>query len=110
MSEQKLDFDIYFFNLLMMFSSAAWQQLGKTVSPVDGKINKDLTGAKTTIDMLIMLRDKTKGNLNKKEEEMLLSTISNLQLNYADEAAKPAEKQSENKEKEHKDDCGCGCH
>jgi hypothetical protein len=38
--------------------------------------------------MLIMLRDKTKGNLTKKEEEMLSSTISNLQINYADEVAK----------------------
>jgi hypothetical protein len=38
--------------------------------------------------MLIMLRDKTKGNLTKKEEEMLSSTISNLQINYADETAK----------------------
>ncbi|MDR1942872.1 MAG: DUF1844 domain-containing protein [Endomicrobium sp.] len=47
-----------------------------------------MNGAQVTIDMLIMLRDKTKGNLTKKEEEMLSSTIPNLQINYADEAAK----------------------
>ncbi|MDR3092907.1 MAG: DUF1844 domain-containing protein, partial [Endomicrobium sp.] len=29
-----------------------------------------------------------KGNLTKKEEEILTSTISDLQINYADEAAK----------------------
>ncbi|AKL98617.1 DUF1844 domain-containing protein [Endomicrobium proavitum] len=107
--EQKLDFDVYFFNLLMMFASAAWQQLGKTASPVDGKISKDIKGAQTTINMLLMLRDKTKGNLNKKEEEMLISTISDLQINFADEAAKPENKIEEKKE-EHKHSKDCGCH
>ncbi|MDR2251467.1 MAG: DUF1844 domain-containing protein, partial [Endomicrobium sp.] len=66
-----------------MFSSSAWCQLGKKQNPVSGKIENDLKGAQVTIDMLIMLRDKTKGNLTKKEEEMLSSTISNLQINYA---------------------------
>ncbi|MDR1941935.1 MAG: DUF1844 domain-containing protein [Endomicrobium sp.] len=114
MAEEKLDFNIYFFNLVTMFSSAAWQQLGKTASPVDGKIKRDLNGAKVTIDMLVMIRDKMKGNLTKKEEEILGSTIANLQMNYADEAAKPIDAQNENtasvEDKEHKDDCGCGCH
>jgi hypothetical protein len=109
MSEEKLDFNIYFFNLVSMFASAAWQQLGKVASQIDGKITKDLKSAQLTIDMLLMLRDKTKGNLNKKEEEILASTISNLQLNYADEAAKPESKIEEKKD-EHNHDCGCGCH
>ncbi|MDR1695854.1 MAG: DUF1844 domain-containing protein [Endomicrobium sp.] len=95
MSEEKLDFNPYFFNLVTMFASAAWQQLGKIQSQVDGKVHRDLQSAQITIDMLLMIRDKMKGNLNKKEEELLASTISNLQLNYADEAAKPEEKQSE---------------
>jgi len=108
--EQKIDFNIYFFNLLMMFASAAWQQLGKTASQIDGKISKDLAGAQTTINMLLMLRDKTKGNLNKKEEEMLASTISDLQLNYADEAAKPENKKVEDKKDSHDEGCNCGNH
>jgi len=95
MSEEKLDVNPYFFNLVTMFASAAWQQLGKIQSHVDGKIHKDLQSAQITIEMLLMIRDKMKGNLSKKEEEMLASTVSNLQLNYADEAAKPEEKQSE---------------
>jgi hypothetical protein len=89
MSKQELlEINPYLFNLVTMFSSSAWCQLGKMQNPVSGKIENDLKGAQVTIDMLIMLRDKTKGNLTKKEEEMLSSTISNLQINYADEAAK----------------------
>lgn len=93
MSEQEtLDLNPYFFNIISMFASSAWCQLGKIANPVNGKLERDLQGAKTTIDMLIMLRDKTNGNLTKKEEEMLTSTVSNLQINYADETAKPKTK------------------
>ncbi len=38
--------------------------------------------------MLLMLRDKTKGNLIKNEEEILASAISDLQINYVDEVSK----------------------
>ena len=106
MSEEKLDLNPYFFNLVTMFASAAWQQLGKIQSHVDGKIHKDLKSAQVTIDMLIMVRDKMKGNLSKKEEEMLTSTISNLQINYADEVAKPEDKKEE--EQKQSEPCGCG--
>jgi hypothetical protein len=59
-----------------MFSSSVWCQLGKMPNPVSGKIEKDLKGAQATIETLLMLRDKTKGNLSDKEEEMLSSVIS----------------------------------
>ncbi len=78
----------HLFSLISMFASACWQQLGKMPSQVDGKINKDLKAAQVTIDMLGMLKEKTKGNLTKTEEKLLEDTISNLQMNYADEAAK----------------------
>lgn len=100
MSEKEiLDVNPYLFNLITMFTSSAWCQLGKMQNPVDGKIKKDLQNAKVTIDMLLMLRDKTKGNLTNKEEEMLTSTISNLQINYADEVAKPELKDENEKQR-----------
>ncbi|MCA6080115.1 MAG: DUF1844 domain-containing protein [Endomicrobium sp.] len=88
LEKENLDVNPHLFNLITMFASSAWCQLGKMQNPVDGKIKKDLQGAQATIDMLLMLRNKTKGNLTKKEEEILTSTISDLQINYADEAAK----------------------
>ncbi len=89
----------HLFSLISMFASACWQQLGKIPSQIDGKINKDLKSAQVTIDMLLMLRDKTKGNLTKTEEKMLEDTISNLQMNYADEAAKGDSSKTEEKPK-----------
>lgn len=111
MSEkEQSEFNPYFFNLVTMFASACWQQLGKVQSQIDGKIHRDLQSAQVTIDMLLMIRDKMKGNLNKKEEELLSSTISNLQINYADEVAKPQEKVEEkSSENSGSKDCGCGC-
>ncbi len=89
MSEKEIsNVNQYFFNLITMFASSAWCQLGKIQDPVDGKIKKDLKGTQITIDMLLMLRDKTKGNLTKNEEEILASAISDLQINYADEVSK----------------------
>ncbi|MDR0617202.1 MAG: DUF1844 domain-containing protein [Endomicrobium sp.] len=89
----------YFFNVITMFASSAWCQLGKIQNPANGKIEKDLKGAQITIDMLLMLRDKTKNNLTKKEEEMLTSMISNLQVNYADEISKANSKMGNSVEK-----------
>ncbi len=79
----------HLFSLISMFASACWQQLGKMPSQVDGKINKDLKSAQVTIEMLVMLKEKTKNNLTKTEEKLLEDTISNLQMNYADEVSKP---------------------
>jgi hypothetical protein len=90
--------EIYFLNLILMYATSAWCQLGKTPSPVDGKIKKDLASAKITIDMLCMIREKTKGNLNKKEEDMLNSTVADLQLNYSEEIAKPNLQSPQNNE------------
>jgi hypothetical protein len=36
----------------------------------------------------MLLRDKTKGNLSKAEQEVLASSLSSLQLNYVDEMQK----------------------
>jgi hypothetical protein len=80
-----------FVSLVMMLASACWQQLGKVPNPVTGKIEKEIDNAQITIELLSMLRDKTKGNLSTDEERLLANTISDLQLNYADEATKKDE-------------------
>ena len=71
-------------------------------------MKKDLKGAKFTIDTLIMLREKTKGNLTQDEEQILNTLISELQANYAEtvfagekekEPSEEAEKPSSTDEK-----------
>lgn len=80
--------DVRFLYLVWTLSSAAWAQLGKIPHPVSNKIEKDLEQAKVSIDYLRMLKEKTAGNLKPKENELLSSTLADLELNFADEAKK----------------------
>ena len=75
-----------FVNLVIMFSSAAMQQMGKLAGPGKGKAEIDLEGAQTSIDMLNMLAAKTRGNLLADEEKLLRETLSALQLNFVETA------------------------
>jgi len=87
MTEQ-LTKDKYFLSLVMMLASAAWQQLGKIPHPVSGKTEKDLKSAQITIEILSMLKEKTKGNITADEDKAIANVLSDLQLNYADELSK----------------------
>lgn len=93
MSEESMDFNPHFLQLVMSLQSAAMFQMGKTASPISGKIERDMIQAKISIDLLKMLQEKTKGNLSEQEKQVIDSTIYNLQMNYVDEvnADKPAE-------------------
>jgi len=76
--------------LVMSLATAAWAQLGKIPHPQSQKIERDLEQAKMSIDFLRMLLEKTEGNLQPKEQELLSQTVADLELNYADEVEKDA--------------------
>ena len=73
-----------FTSLVVMLSSSAWMGLGKVADPVSGDVKKDLEGARFSIELLVMLREKTKGNLGRDEERLLNGIIADLQGNYAE--------------------------
>lgn len=77
-----------FMQLAITFQAAAWQQMGKIKNPVTDKIERNLEQARYSIDMLEMLRAKTKGNLSEDETKFLGHVISELQLNFVDELKK----------------------
>ncbi len=96
-----------FFQLVLTFQSAAWQQMGKVKNPITDKIEKNLDQARFSIDMLEMLQAKTKGTLSKEEENFLKRAVSELQLNYvaeADKAQKEGEKDSSKDDKPDSED------
>ena len=64
------------------------QQMGKIVSPVTGEVERDLTIAQTTIDILSMLETKMKGNLSDEENELISRSLYELRMNYVDENKK----------------------
>jgi len=92
----------YFMSLIISLSHAAMQQMGKIFNPLTGKIEKNLEQAKMTIDMLEMLKEKTKGNLVKEEERLISDTLATLQLNYVDEAEKGEKEKKEEKQEQEK--------
>jgi len=94
MTEDNKILDEQFINLIIMMSQSVMLHLGKVANPISGKVEKHLDGAKATIDLLIMLKEKTKGNLSDREEKFFASTLSTLQMNYVDEMKKePAAKE-----------------
>jgi len=77
-------FEAGFTTLVLTLSSSAWVGLGKIADPISGETKKDFPGAKFAIDTLVMLREKTRGNLTPDEEKILNSTVAELQANYAE--------------------------
>ncbi|MCX6348584.1 MAG: DUF1844 domain-containing protein [Candidatus Aureabacteria bacterium] len=80
---------VRFISLVSMFAASAYQNMGKLADPQTGKVERNLEAAQGFIDVLIMLRRKTKGNLSAEEERLFASTIGDLQMNFVQEKAKP---------------------
>tara|TARA_Y100001970_G_C14045418_1_gene756055 strand:- start:474 stop:794 length:321 start_codon:yes stop_codon:yes gene_type:complete len=91
-----------FMGLCTSLVSQAWMQLGKIKNPMTDEINIDLDAASLTIDMLVMLKEKTKGNISDDEAKILDQSISELKMNYVMSKEKeeaPEEKIEEESEK-----------
>lgn len=76
------------FQLVFSLKTAAMQQMGKIVSPVTGEVEKDMTIAQTTIDILAMLETKMKGNLSDEESGFINRSLYELRMNFVDESKK----------------------
>jgi hypothetical protein len=92
-SQKKNEF--YFVQLIITFQAAAMQQMGKLQNPITQKVERNLDQARSSIDMLEMLQDKTRNNLTENEEKFLEHTLYELRMNYLDEVKKDQQKQEE---------------
>jgi Domain of unknown function (DUF1844) len=81
-----------FENLIRSLGQNAAMLLGGYADPRTGQPVLDLEGAREMIDMLDVLREKTKGNLAPEEDTLLLDVLGNLKLAFM-EMAKAAAKQ-----------------
>jgi len=77
-----------FLQLISSLHGAALMQMGKMKNPANDKLERNLEQAELTIEMLDMLKEKTKGNLSNEEEKFVSSVISEVKLNFVDEKAK----------------------
>jgi hypothetical protein len=78
---------IDFATFVISLNSSALVQLGILEEPGSGQKVKDLALAKQTIDVLAMLEEKTKGNLNRDEENIIKSILYDLRMLYVKEKA-----------------------
>ena len=96
--EEEPKLNMLFMSLVLSLSQAAMQHMGKVTNPLTGEIERNLEQAKVTIDMMEMLKEKSKGNLVKEEEKFIGETLATLQLNYVDEVKKGKEEEKEKQE------------
>lgn len=69
-------------DLFVMFASSALIHLGEAEDPVSGEHRVDLEQAREAIDVLLLLREKTRGNLTVEESRMLEDVLYDLQLRF----------------------------
>ena len=73
-----------FIEFVMMQAQNAALFLGQIPNPQSGKPEVNLDLARMFIDQLLMVREKTRGNLSKDEQSVLNNAISNLQMAFVE--------------------------
>ena len=71
-----------FINFLSTLVTNAAASLGAMPHPVTGQKSVDLETGKYWIDVLLMLREKTNGNLNTQEQTLFDSILGDIQMQY----------------------------
>lgn len=77
-----------FLQLVLGLQQAAMVALGKLMNPMSGKLERNLEGAKNTIDTLGAIEARTRGNLEPDEQRVLTQVLTELRMNYVDELKK----------------------
>jgi len=81
--------ELTFAAFVWSLSEQALAALGEIPDPATGKVTHDLVMAQQMIDIIIMLRDKTRGNLDQDEQTLIQEILSTLQMKYVELARQP---------------------
>ena len=81
--------EITFASFVVGLSTEALALLGEMPHPATGERIKDLVGAQQIIDIIALIRDKTRGNLTRDEDALLEAILFDLRMKYV-EKARPA--------------------
>lgn len=74
--------EVNFSSFLLSLSSSTLLHLGEILDPQSGEKKKDLGLAKQSIDIITILKDKTKGNLTQEEEKLLDHLLYDLRMRF----------------------------
>jgi hypothetical protein len=86
--EESQSFQIDFSTFVFSLTSSAFYNLGDMPDPTTGKVEINLPAVQQTIDMLNMLKAKTKGNLTSEETKLMDQMIYELQIKYVEKTKK----------------------
>jgi uncharacterized protein DUF1844 len=91
------EFNQHLLQLVIGLQSTAWIAMGKQMNPNTGKSEVNLDLARDSIDTLLMLKEKTKGNLTETEKSVLENAMQDLELNFI-ELSKKQDNEGNSKE------------
>jgi hypothetical protein len=80
--------DQLFTQLLYIFYSSAMMSMGKLKNPATDQVERNMEQAKQSIDILELIRTKTKNNLTEPQSRTLDGVLTDLRLNFVDESNK----------------------
>ncbi len=75
---------VTFSSFVFGLSTQALMHLGEIEDPLSGQVQRDLMAAQHVIDILGIIREKTRNNLEQAEEAMLDSILYDLRMRYVD--------------------------
>ena len=81
---QAPEFEINFSTFVLSLASSVQITLGLIPHPATNEPQKDLASAKQTISILEMMEQKTKGNLNADEEQLIKQILFELRMQYVE--------------------------
>jgi hypothetical protein len=74
--------EVNFSSFVLSLSSSILLHLGEIADPQSGEKRKDLALAKQTIDIITLLKDKTKGNLTDDEKELMEHLLYDMRMRF----------------------------
>lgn len=78
--------ELSFATFVISLSTQALALLGEIPDPVQGRTTVDLEGARQFIDILGILQEKTRGNLDAREGALLEGALYDLRMKYVERA------------------------
>jgi hypothetical protein len=82
--QQEAPLPLNFSTFILSLSTQALVHLGEIPNPIDNKVTTELLSAKHMIDILGILKEKTKGNLDSSESGLLDTVLYDLRLKYVE--------------------------
>ncbi len=80
--------EISFSTFIISLSTQALMHLGEVPNPLSGKVESDISVAKQMIDIIGLLREKTRGNLDQGEDKLVEDVLFDLRMRYVEAVKK----------------------